>query len=282
MVAVDEEPDRDDDLERIADGLMRFTGGALGGIAGYVIDPALGPLIAGPAGPELATITDAVASLRRSRAAATLATAAAELDIEPDEITERILADPALAAARIQITATALEGAARSIADEKLRLFGRLIADGLLADTGTELALDHQLTRALVDLEAPHFRILHYLHSRGTRTDADGTPVTGDRLRRGRTTDDIKGRTRRAQAQDLGIPGYATGADGLLAVLAGHGMVIERPPDWSRAVNEAAQGNLHAGREHSTWWLTDLGRELLDRAERAGGLQPSDWSPDES
>jgi hypothetical protein len=107
---------------------------------------------------------------RWQRAAGTLQHAAKFAELNLDQLTMAILAAPA----RTELAMTALEAAAHTRLQAKIRTLGRAIATGALAEDQALVDEQQFLVRALARLEAPHLKVLQLVS--GPRVVMPGTP----------------------------------------------------------------------------------------------------------
>lgn len=232
-----------DNLEPVAEDQ---DGGGLGKALASGVTSALaqlslgaGPLgvLAGtfaPVGVQGASVV-AARILRRQaeKVGQTLEVAASILDVGIDIFDERLPGHDE----RVELLARVIEGAARSTIDEKVLALGRVLAQGLSDDGDADEALI--LAAALAVLEGPHVVVLQHL---GTHPEPPR-----DYLRPG--IDSTLGCEIHHLARAL--PGLADVLDGLIAVLAGQGLV--------RDVSGTTTGTIGP----RLWAITPLGRRCL-------------------
>lgn len=130
------------------------------------------------------------------------------------------------------------EAAARTPLEAKVRALGRVLAEGL--EEGAAVDDPLLLAAALADVEAAHVVVLqHFVIN----------PLPPDELRRPNHPE-----PRGWEAAQLAhaLPDVAGLLDGLLAVLAGHGLI----KDQGAVVYPGSTGP-------SVWAITDLGRRCL-------------------
>jgi hypothetical protein len=138
---------------------------------------------------------------------------------------------------RVELLARVVEGAARSTLEAKVKVFGRVLADGLRDDGDADQAL--LLASALAAIEAPHIVVLQHL-------DLHPEP-TRDLVRAG-----VESTTGwRADWLAKALPEVAGVMDAVLAVLRGHGLIRE------------ARGITWDEMERDYWQIAPLGRTCL-------------------
>ena len=205
------------------------------GLASGAFLPGAGELVGSSIGAEVARLATALHEHRRLRAERTFDMAADGANLAPEDLADRLVGT----AAQAQLAVIVLDGASRSIAEAKLRMFADILGSGALCDDDAQIAIDTLLALALADLEAPHFRVLAELGFDPSSTE--GLRSTLDPL--------------------------AEGLDALLAVLRSHGLVDRerrRPTAREIAAGEQAQGG------PDEWCITSFGEELLERARSVG------------
>lgn len=187
----------------------------------------------------------------RRNAEEMLAEAAHTAELEDDQLLERLLASPA----RQELLASALEAAAHATLQEKVKALGQALADGALADDDQ---VDHELlfVRAMVDLEAPHVRVLHLL-------DTPSVPAAPSY------------RAPLAERQLSKAPGIGDALGPVLAVLERWGAVEKKAAvDIDQLNQDLGLGTPVPFRRETKWEITPFGQNLLRRL-RAGGAKPA-------
>jgi hypothetical protein len=151
--------DRQDD-EDLALRVAAATGGAAAGVAmNLLIGDAGGAIAAAAAAQVLEHGLERVSGLRRRQAEVMLQVAAEASDRSLDGLFERITDDPR----RLQLFAAAAKAAAETTLEAKIRLLGRALATGVLANDDTLVDQQRFLVGILADLEALHLRVLAQL-----------------------------------------------------------------------------------------------------------------------
>lgn len=79
--------------------------------------------------------------------------------VPPEDLLRRLTGDPS----RLALFGEALTAAATSAVDSKVRVLGRALASGALAEDEALVDEERLWTRILLDIEAPHLRIMDYL-----------------------------------------------------------------------------------------------------------------------
>lgn len=232
----------------------------MGAAGGALLGGALGPggsLVGGVVGQQIAnSVGTEVLAYRRARAARMFEVALNASEVSPAELGMDLMSTEA----RIQLTASAIEAAMRAVADEKIVVLGRLLAEGRLHEDDAVLSVDLPLARALADIEAPHLQLLDRLYDKKLREPG------GTRAEIGFSIAHLRGRTTRAQRDGSGFPQFADGMDALLGTLQVHGLARWAPPDWSDVIG---QGSIPAPRP-SKWYITTFGILLHERIVSAG------------
>lgn len=111
---------------------------------------------------------------------------------------------------RIQLLGRVLEAAARTTLEKKVRALTRVLVDGLQDDA--DMGEAHILAEALAAIEEAHALVLQRIHDE---------PVAPEETRINQNT----GWERNDIAQAM--PEFNTTLDGILAVLAGHGLLMD-------------------------------------------------------
>ncbi|MFI7231128.1 hypothetical protein ACIBO5_48690 [Nonomuraea angiospora] len=181
---------------------------------------------------------------RRSiQAESALAQAASELHMDELELVERLSSDPA----RITLLATALEGASKSVWQDKISVFAQVIKNGLLYDDDAKIDMEIAFGQIFADIELPHIKILMFLQ------DDPETP----------------GNLRIARTAELPVEGVA--CNYFLSTLVRHGLLREITAseigEWGNARHVIARAGLSGGNpaHKKAWMITPLGRACLAR-----------------
>jgi hypothetical protein len=202
---------RGDEFDRaVAEAGLDVTTGAAATLASIALgaNPVLAT-VAGASGPAIKFVQKISARAidhRQDRAARAVEKAAEILDVGLDILEERATSHDA----RLELLARIMEAAARAPLEEKIAALGRVLADGLRNDGSVSEALI--LAAALADLEAPHIAVLMYVTENPVPPESVWTTETAPR-----------GWERADLAKVL--PEIAGVLDGLIATLAGHGLL---------------------------------------------------------
>ena len=197
---------RDELRKAVADARLDVITGTLATTAGIALgaNPVAASVV-GASGPTL-TLTHRLIGLARDRreirAALAIEQAAEILEVGLDIFEERATAYDD----RIELLARVLEAAARAPLKEKVTALARVLAYGLDEDGSVHEAMT--LAAALADLEAAHIFLLHYLAV---------SPAPPESPRGWQAS----------QVADA-IPEIVGVVDGLVAVLAGHGLIRDQ------------------------------------------------------
>ncbi|MFC6157184.1 hypothetical protein [Kribbella jiaozuonensis] len=151
---------------------------------------------------------EAALERRRRRMGCALEAAADILDVGLHILEERALEYDA----RLELLAQVLEAAAKTPMEEKLRGLGKVLALGYQDDTA-DISRAAVLAAALADVEAPHVRILALLRAEPT----PGADVPQSNTRSGWNLGQLNAR----------LPGDADILPAVVAVLAGHGLILD-------------------------------------------------------
>jgi hypothetical protein len=188
-----------------------------------------------------------VSGLRRRQAEVMLQMAAEATERSLDDLLERITADPK----RLQLFAAAAKAAAETTLEAKIRVLGRALATGVLANDDALVDQQRFLVGIVADLEALHLRVLAQLaqpHPRGRVLEAP----RGPHERPGWAVDDLE--------EVLSYPRMVV--EPILRMLEGHGLATSVGDALGAAYNACA--------------ITDAGLEFLELlTERASDLPPA-------
>jgi hypothetical protein len=183
---------------RVVDWVAAFLAGA-GAVSGNPILIALGPLLQ-PALQTAFSVDEKAWRQRALRGARTLQVAAEELDISIDELGSQIGAGPEQA----ELLARVLEASARTLTlTAKVEALGRVLASGLKDEAKLDEAA--MLAAALMDMEAPHVRVLTAIKTKS----AAGSGASRDMLLRE-------------------FAGLKFGLANIISVLSRHGLILQR------------------------------------------------------
>lgn len=233
------EPEEHDDASLSARAVAAALAAALG-----AIDPALGVLAAG-ALPFLDAGFERVRQRQRLSCGYTVHVAAEEAGLEPEELVERLIADPQ----RTLLLAGALETASQTAWKYKLRTLGWALSTGALTDDDAKVMEETGWTRILRTFEAPHLRILMHL----TRDD---TELPGHMVA-----------ARRSELQE--VSGFTQLIGPALAGLERDSMI--RTTDGSEFDSSyRARWSMTAGSGRTFYVQGELARPCLDRFYAAG------------
>jgi hypothetical protein len=263
MTEPQEEKERRDRCQRgMAVGAGAAIGVLLGGPTGAVVGAALGPVLE----PWAARVWEELSADGRRRAGEALAAACEALECDPAELGERIVASERT---RLQ-AGIAISAATRTVWPTKVRVLGRALASGLLAEDDTTIDTEMLVLAAMADIEARDLSLLELLSSYN---------------RHGWTEEEI-GRQRSPLKPAL---------HGLLGTLQRHGLIlqddiaidtmtklweeIERRKPWrDDAPLLLASGRFVDLAPEQSWSVTDLGGLVLERYREAGADLPDGWA----
>jgi hypothetical protein len=265
-----EPEDSDKRRERLQRGMAVGAGAAIGvvlsGPAGAVVGAALGPMLE----PWAARVWDELSADGRRRAGETLAAACEALDCESEELGERISASELT---RLQ-AGIAISAATRTVWPAKVRVLGRALASGLLAEDDATIDTEMLILAAMAEIEALDLSLLELL------TNHPPADWTGD------WTEDEIGRQR---------PHLKHVVHSLLGTLQRHGLImqddiaivtmtnlweeIERRKRWRDDAPPLNSSRFVDLAPEQSWLLTVLGLDVLDRYREAGADLPDGWAP---
>jgi hypothetical protein len=239
--------DRQDD-EDLALKVAAATGGAAAGVGvDLLIGDAGGVIAAAAAAQVLEHGLERVSRHRRRQAEVMLQVAAEAAGRSLDDLLEGITADPT----RLHLFAAAAKAAAETTLEAKIRVLGRALATGVLANDDALVDQQRFLVGIVADLEALHLRVLAQLaqpHPRGRVLEAP----RGPHERPGWAVDDL--------AMALSYPRMVV--EPILRMLEGHGLATSVGDALGAAYNACA--------------ITDAGLEFLELlTERASDLPPA-------
>jgi hypothetical protein len=176
---------------------------------------------------------------RHQRAAASLQHAADTAGLSLDQLEHRIVARPIT----VELTARALDAAARTNLEAKIRALGTALATGALAEDDALVDQELIIVQALTPLEAPHVKVLH-LASTPRVPSPDGDPYRKSYLN---------------WADDDLIKRYPQAADTMHAIL---GTLV-----GVGALAPTTEAAWHGG---TTYEISPFGRALLARLMAVG------------
>jgi hypothetical protein len=154
-------------------GTLAAIGAAAGGPLGAGLAQAATPAVSAAISQIFTTLADNSAS----RASQTMVSAAQTAGVDENTLAEQML----LHRAKAVLLGRALDGAARSIAEEKIEWFAKCIANGYLAEDDAVVDRETFYVSAFTELEAPHIRVLLFI-AEWERTGDRATPPTTDEL----------------------------------------------------------------------------------------------------
>lgn len=206
--------------------------GAVAGAAAFTGDPVASALVSTGGSALAVGLAQRVANIRWAKLDRLLAYGSRYSGLDPDRLTEAVLVDEH----RAEVFAQVVDAGVRTVAEEKLRLLAKVVAN--LADGPDEAELNTELltVRALADIEAPHIQVLASLAGHGWPPSFD-------------------------------IPSnLLAGRYPLLGVLATHGLVTTEEPDWRRDGGLPKPGPpAWIRRNAGPWRVTPFGLDLLSR-----------------
>jgi hypothetical protein len=267
-------------------------GVVLGGSAGAVVGAALGPVLE----PWAVRIWEELSADGRRRAEEALAAACEALGCGPDELGERIVASERT---RLQAGIT-ITAATRTVWPAKVRVLGRALASGLLAEDDATIETESRILAAMADIEAPELSLLELLGCWIPSRTRDGEPMM-----QSRSSDGVLIFPPQSWAE-VNVCQFRPNISALFASLIGilqrHGLVsqddntAEALARLSRAIRELSARDQRLNRsrpnpvttpftaEHArslapaqSWSVTGLGELVLRRYREAGVDVPDGW-----
>jgi hypothetical protein len=212
--------------------VLRGTAATLGGIVGLFVGGPAGALAGAAATPVIETIVLRGRERAVRRANEALETAAVRLGLDEQAFVDRALSNDG----RLLLTLQVVQAASRTHWDEKVRLLGRVLADGL--GDGTRLDEAGFIAATINDIEPAHVELLAYIFERAQPRHAVMTSSI------------------RADLPDFGETIFA-----ILAALDRHGLIGEPP---GLLGSDDAGVDVDAG-----WSPTGYGRKILSMLREA-------------
>jgi len=145
--------------------------------------------------------------------------------------------------ARLQLLAQCVEGAMVTALHSKIRLFGKILKEGLLQDDPAVVDVASLRVRALVPIESPHVRLLAVIAG-------DKSLLPGTENHRGWKSSELT---------EI-LPRYAAALEALLPTLSASGFVVD--------VSIGQYGGWKPGEER--WEITSFGKDCLDMLKQEG------------
>jgi hypothetical protein len=258
-----EAEERRDRYQRgMAVGAGAAIGVVLGGPAGAVVGAALGPMLE----PRAARVWEELSADGRRRAGEALAAACEALECAPDELGERIAASERT---RLQ-AGIAISAATRTVWPAKVRVLGRALASGLLAEDEATIDTEMLILAAMAEIEALDLSLLELLTKHPPHD----------------WTEDEIGRRR---------PHLKHVVHSLLGTLQRHGLImqddiaivtmtnlweeIERRKPWRDDAPLLLSDRFVDLAPEQSWSLTVMGLDVLDRYREAVADLPDGWAP---
>jgi len=178
-----------------------------------------------------------------ANAGAAIAYGADAAGLSPEDLVERLLLSPD----REELFASALEAAAHATLEAKIRALGDSLRSGAV-DSDAQVEVETFFVRAMVDIDAPHVRVLNAMSA----------------SRSGTTVRDLAHR----------IPSLEPILTPVVATLERHGAVQRIQPDVVKVMNDYEKNRSRGLGTPSTpdaaWRVTKFGVECLNRLRAAG------------
>jgi DNA-binding MarR family transcriptional regulator len=230
---------------------------ALGVGTAILTNPAGGAIVSAAAAPTIKAALDRVLGLRGRQVAAMVDIAVRAAGQTHDELLQRVTADPH----RAQLFAAAVRAAANTALESKLKVLGRLLAQGLLDDGEDPAEEARLLISAIEDIERLHLRVLYHLENGYTARLNEEEPSTA--FPEALPTDAWPFEK---LAEELTVNRSAL--EMLIGSLTGRNLIHGSADVY---------GVPEAGQMH--WRLTDTGRAILERFREAGEAAASAPAP---
>jgi len=131
---------------------------ALVAASAALVDPGLG-LLAASALPAVDTAAEIAGTAVRHRMAAVLGCAAGHVGDTADGFVRQISGDPH----KIQLLVDALRAGAESVWEDRIRVLGRALANGAIAEDDALVDEERKWVAILASIDAPDLRIMGYL-----------------------------------------------------------------------------------------------------------------------
>jgi hypothetical protein len=279
-----------------------LIGGRVGAAGGLVLGAALGPEFE----PLVAWAGEKFAAGARRRQAEVLASAI-ECGIPEEELSERIDASERT----LLLTGFALNAAARTAWEDKVRTLGRSLASGLLAEDNATIDTEQMIIAAITDIEGPQLAMLELLVRWEPGRLAGGPPIEGPLdvpdFHPSRSFDgswQVHERNWSSRQIAFARPNLAPIAPSLLGTLQRHGLVVQNDNAIEGIENYAKEFEKQLGRQYNqqtragafrpsavphvgnverlvpalTWSPTELGEQVFLRFLDAGTHLDDVWS----
>jgi hypothetical protein len=223
------------DLERAKPAFDRTTGAALGFFVGLgatpLLGPILGPLVGNMSAPLIEEVSYALRAMlekRRIRVELAMRTACEEVNCSAEELAIIALRDDR----RIELLVRALEAAATSEEERKVRALGRAMALGIMTDDDAKADEYLRMTTTLAQLEPIDARVLEIMAKPGSKW--------------------FKRSGGHAPAVTDAIPGASVVIDAVFARLSGLGLITDA---------SAEHGIILGG---APWSITKFGESCVE------------------
>lgn len=277
MTEPEEAEKRRDRCQRaMAVGAGATIGAIIVGPAGAIVGAALGPVLE----PWAARVWEELSADGRRRAGETLAAACEALDCEPEELGMRIMASERT---RLQ-AGIAISAATRTVWPAKVRVLGRALAYGLLAEDDATIDTEMLILAAMAEIEAPDLALLELLACRVPPQVVGEAEIAEPRLN--------------AHGKSISLDGWTAAEAGryrphlkpvlptLLGALQRHGLIMqdditvvtmakiweemEQRAPWRQDAPGLLSDRFIDLAPQQSWSATDLGELLLERYREAG------------
>ena len=206
--------------------VLRGTSAGIGGIVGMLVGGPEGALIGAAATPGIEAIVVAGRERAVHRANDALETAAGRLGLHQRAFVNHVLSDDR----RLLLTLQVVQAASKTFWKEKVRLLGRVLANGL--ENGTRLDEAEFIAATINDIEPPHVEVLAYILQGLTESNS----------------------TVRTSAIKADLPLFGETIFAILAALDRHGLIGQPPNVWP------GDSELDVDQY---WGLTPYGRRIL-------------------
>jgi hypothetical protein len=298
MVAGVSKPERDDKRRdryqrAMAAGAGATIGVIIGGPAGAVVGAALGPVLE----PWAARLWEELGADGRQRVGETLVATCEALECEPEELGERIMESERT---RLQ-AGIAISAATKTVWPAKVRVLGRALASGLLAEDEATVDVEMLILAAMADVEAPDLSLLELLACRVPPQAAGEAEIAHPRLnmydvvlpRHGWTQAEVglyRSRLKPVLPSLLGTlqrHGLIMQDDNMVEAMVRMSEAMEQQAAWQQHINGGSLKGVPVSLSSAgvgnpapqSWSVTDLGELVLERYREAGADLPDGWAP---
>jgi hypothetical protein len=270
-------------------GVGALHAGPIGAIVGAILGPVLEPLAA--------KVWAELSADGRRRAGETLAAACETLECDSDELDQRIGESERT---RLQ-AGIAVSAATKTVWPAKVRVLGRALASGILAEDEATVDTEMLILAAMADIEAPDLSLLELLACRVPPLTVGEAEIAHPRLnkygaflpRHGWTQIEVglyRTRLKLVLPSLLGTlqrHGLIMQDDNTVEAMVKMSEAMEQQTAWKQHINGGRLRGVPVGLSSAgignlvpqSWSVTDLGELVLERYREAGADLPDGWAP---